>query len=430
MGVFAAGALLCAGAVGAALLASPAFSEVARPPLNSRPSSGPAWTRPLEAMDEAVAEGKQSSKYIDTDSNIENIQAATWKEIRLRQGRRYCSRDEGWQPFKHPTAKRNALHKKLASTKILEEVTDQVLYAPSFDAWDSSHLATAWHRLAKLANRPELQGWAGAQGRTKVLDVRKAHEILAKVVAERDMSEFNAMELSMMIYAYGKLGAGNDSRGVRRCIRKMLKGAVPRIDEFEPQSLSMLMMALGRRKYKDDNVYPTILSAVFRRINDFEASQLAFTAVAMRRLDLVEKPVLRAICDRVPDMIDEFPARNIPSMLYAIGGLEYRHRGFLTSVTEHITGHLADYSAPQLVLICRALARLRFRHKPFMIAIAEHVPRRINEFRSRGNALQNLADAMRELQKPKRKESEPIDLNARRSSLEQYDEMSGAGAWR
>lgn len=316
--------------------------------------------------------------------------------------------------------KAKRLNYKLKDAKDWKGILRQV--EMNLDTFNEVNIATALHRLAKIARDsnekakilrdPRLSSLeAKAQENMKLFTPQQLSNsawacatlsynsmpLLRGIEAEAMMKldRFNSQDLTNTIWAYAKL-----SYKPKQLMNGIAREALHKLYDFNPQGLANTLWAFATLNHYGDQ-YSDLLTGIaneaMKKIQNFNPQNLANSCWAYARLNFHPGDMLlEKIANAVVAKVDYFKPQELANLIWAMAKLNYRCERLLSSVSYAADRRLNQYNPQNLANTCWAYAVLDYHPGPLITKVICQAERCITDFSQQG--LSNTVWALAKLQ--------------------------------
>eukprot|EP00927_Polykrikos_kofoidii_P035845 TRINITY_DN30357_c0_g1_i1.p1 TRINITY_DN30357_c0_g1~~TRINITY_DN30357_c0_g1_i1.p1 ORF type:complete len:624 (-),score=78.53 TRINITY_DN30357_c0_g1_i1:243-2114(-) len=284
--------------------------------------------------------------------------------------------------------------------------------------WSPMNLATAWHKLASHAGdnhkMGSSRGTAEENHRARNA-LQQAVDTLAAATGQRPWFVFKPREVANVVRAWAQLRhkqpgildsvaqhvnrhsgdfSTRDLAFITRAagLLRWVSGSVAeqlllpaieleadrRIDEFDGQSISNLICALGTLGTSSAGAATLAirLSGQFQvadRLAEVTPAGLVNSLRSLARLHARDRQKLEAVCRGARSRLDDFNVRDLSTIVYALGYLQFCHDELLSDVCELAIHRLPQFGPQSVANMVHGFGQLRFQHDEFVSAVASQM---------------------------------------------------------
>ena len=292
----------------------------------------------------------------------------------------------------------------------------------NLDVFNEVNIATALHRLAKIARDSNEKSKIMRDPRLGQLE-QKAREnmrlftpqqlsnsawacatlsynsmpLLRSIESQAllKLDKFNSQDLTNTIWAYAKLGYKP-----KQLMAGIAREALSKLYDFNPQGLANTLWAFATLNHYGDQ-YSDLLTGIateaMTKIQNFNPQNLANSSWAYARLNYHPGDLLlEKIANAAVAKVEFFKPQELANLIWAMAKLNYRCETLLTSVSYAAERRLHQYNPQNLANTCWAYAILDFHPGPLLTKIIYQAGRCISDFSQQG--LSNTVWALAKLQ--------------------------------
>eukprot|EP00929_Paragymnodinium_shiwhaense_P082420 TRINITY_DN43422_c0_g1_i2.p1 TRINITY_DN43422_c0_g1~~TRINITY_DN43422_c0_g1_i2.p1 ORF type:complete len:260 (-),score=40.70 TRINITY_DN43422_c0_g1_i2:163-942(-) len=177
--------------------------------------------------------------------------------------------------------------------------------------WDAISLATAWHRLAKVGNRPPG-------------DAKAVAGHLDAALASTDLSNFRSREIATIVWAWGKLRLRRHEQVQLFCDR-----LVGRLPLLKAQDISNMVYGMAQANTRPRRFLQSLAHHLPSRLPEFKAQELANVVYAFALLHFKDRGFLQSFCDFGPCRLQEMSEQDLSLIVYSLGRLSFLDEAFM-----------------------------------------------------------------------------------------------------
>ncbi|CAG9463319.1 unnamed protein product [Pedinophyceae sp. YPF-701] len=221
--------------------------------------------------------------------------------------------------------------------------------AQHMDGFDEVNVATALHRLGKLA-RPRR---AGRTVRSDPVFARLLGHVRRRAPA---MSE---RQLSNILWGLAALGWGERDDDDARVVEDVLGALRGKVGECGQQELANVVWALATMGWRDAGAMRAVAREVARRdMRGFAPQAMSNLAWGFATLDVRDDELFGVLAAEVAERARVFEPQAVSNTMWAFSALGYRDARALRALTDQVLRRAADFRSQELSHVLLTAARL------------------------------------------------------------------------